>query len=85
MNWKMFELGEKLGSTKKGVFKVFSSIRAIGTGNLDTSSDAKKEPIQQKSAEAFIIANRRKHEVETQKAMLASLSRHDVWKAGGPV
>jgi len=85
MNWKMFGLGERLGSTKKGVFKVFSSIRAIGIGNLDTSSDAEKEPIQLKSAEAFIIENRRKHEVETQKAMLASMSRHDRWKAGGPV
>jgi hypothetical protein len=85
MNWKMFGLGERLGSTKKGVFRVFSSIRAIGIRDVNASSDAKEEPIQQKSAEAFIVANRYKHEIETQKAMLIALSRHNRWKAGGPV
>lgn len=35
--------------------------------------------------EAYIISNRRKHEVELQKAMAIKESRHDTWKAGGPV
>ena len=85
MNRNMFGLGERLRSTRKGFFRVFSSIRAIGLGDLYTSSDAKEEPIRLRSARAFVIENRRKHEVETQKAMLTSLSRHDRWKAGGPV
>ena len=85
MNWKMFELGERLGSTEEGVFKVFNSIRALGIRGVNASSDDKEESIRPKSAEAFIIASRRKNEVETQKAMLASMSRHDRWKAGGPL
>jgi len=85
MNWKMFGLGERLGSTKAGVFKVFNSIRAIGIRGLNASSDEKEEPIRLKSVEAFIIESRRKHEVETQKGMMIALSRHDRWKAGGPV
>ena len=84
MKWRMFGLGEKFGTTKKGVFKVFNSIRSLGMKDLNASLNAGEEPIQQ-SVETFINTNKRKHEVETQKAMLISLSRHDVWKAGGPV
>jgi len=36
-------------------------------------------------AEGYIISNERKHEVELQKAMIIKVSRHDTWKAGGPV
>jgi len=85
MNWKMFGLGERLGSTKEGVFRVFNSIRAMGIRGLNASSDEKEEPIRLKSVEAFIIESRRKHEGETQKGMMIALSRHDRWKAGGPV
>lgn len=35
--------------------------------------------------QAYIISNRRKHEIELQKAMAIKESRHDTWKAGGPV
>ncbi len=33
----------------------------------------------------YIIASQRMHEIEGQKAMLIALSRHERWKAGGPV
>jgi len=36
-------------------------------------------------AGAYIISNRRKHEIELQKAMAIKESRHDTWKAGGPL
>jgi len=36
------------------------------------------------SVQAYILGNQRMHEIETQKAMLISASRHDRWKAGGP-
>jgi len=36
-------------------------------------------------SEAYLLSKRRKVEVETEKAMLISLSRHPRWKgAGGP-
>lgn len=33
--------------------------------------------------EAYIISNRRKHELEAMKGMMVKESRHDRWKAGG--
>lgn len=32
----------------------------------------------------YLLANRRAVEIETEKAMLISLSRYEKWKAGGP-
>jgi len=34
--------------------------------------------------EAYILARRRMHEIETEKAMATFMSRHESWKAGGP-
>lgn len=52
------------------------------TSNLQVSrkglSDASFTP------QAYILAKQRVHEIETQKAMMVLLSRHNSWKAGGP-
>ena len=84
MGWKMFGLGERLGSPRD---KVFSLIRAIGKRDLGASSDADKDLIQPNSLnpQAYIIAKQRMHEIEGEKAMILHELRHDFWKAGGPV
>jgi len=81
----MFGLKERLGSTKVGVFKAFNIIRAVGIKSVNASSDPKEEPTPLKRVEAFIIESKHTNEVETQKAMVIFLSRHERWKAGGPV
>lgn len=87
MKWKMFGLGGRLGSTKEGVFRVFSLIRAIGKRDLNASSDANEDLTQPKSLnpQTYIIAKQRMHEIETQKAMVIHELRHELWKAGGPL
>jgi len=89
MEGKMFEIKGKFGSAKQNVFKVFRLIRGIGKGDLSASSymDADKEPQQPKTSnvQAYLTGKRRMHEIETQKAMIIVLSRHNRWKAGGPV
>lgn len=36
------------------------------------------------NVQAYILGNHRMHEIERQKAMAISISRHTSWKAGGP-
>ena len=84
MKWKMFGLGGKLGSTKE---RVFSLIRGIGMRDLNASSDANEDLRQPKSfnPQVYMLAKRRMHEIEGQKAMIIHELRHEFWKAGGPV
>ena len=86
--WKMFETG-RFRSPKEKVFKVFRLFRGVGKGHFNASprTDADEDLRQPNSlnVQAYIIANQRKHEIETQKAIVASLSRHERWKAGGPL
>jgi len=35
--------------------------------------------------EAYTSSQQRMHEIDTQKAIIISLSRHERWKAGGPL
>jgi len=35
--------------------------------------------------QAYTLAKQRMHEIESQKAILISISRHEKWKAGGPL
>ena len=35
--------------------------------------------------QAYTLAKQRMREIESQKAMLISISRHEKWKAGGPL
>ncbi len=37
------------------------------------------------NTQAYLLAKQRMHEIEGQKAMLILLSRHERWKAGGPL
>ena len=58
------------------------------TSNLQASINRLNQDAEQPktfNCDAYILANQRMHEIETQKAMLVSLSRHDRWKAGGPL
>ncbi len=87
MKWKMLGLRGRFGSTKEGVSKVFSLIRAIGMRDLNASSEANEDLRQPNdfNLRAYIAAKQRMQEIEGQKAMLIALSRHERWKAGGPV
>jgi len=33
---------------------------------------------------AYQLSKKRMHEIETQKALIIKVSRHDTWKTGGP-
>jgi len=71
-----------------------SVLRALGmdksfkshlTASAPTDADEDLRQPYNFNVQAHIIAGHRKHELESQKAMMVSLSRHDRWKAGGPL
>jgi len=81
----MFETS-KFRSPKEKVFKVFRLIRGSGNGAFDLSqSNANQDQRQPETLnpDAYILSNQRMRELETQKAFVISLSRHERWKAGG--
>jgi len=53
--------------------------------SLRTDSNEDQEQTKTFSSDTYLLAKKRKHEIEIQKAMLISMSRHDTWKAGGPL
>jgi len=59
----------------KDVFGSTSNPRVPVRGVSDTSFNS----------EAYILAIRCMHEIECQKAMVILESRHERWKAGGPL
>lgn len=69
--------------------KLFKLIRGTGMGGMDaslrTDSNEDREQTKTFSSDAYLLAKKRIHEIEAQKAMLIFESRHDNWKAGGPV
>ncbi len=82
---KMFGTRERFGSAKEGLTKL---VRLFRRGDFDASiPDAKRDQRQLNALnpQAFIMAKRRMHEIETQKAMIIHELRHDFWKAGGPI
>ena len=86
--WKMFETG-RFRSPKEKVFKVFRFFRGVGKGHFNASprTDADEDLRQPNNynLRVYECTNQRMHEIEIQKAMLVSLSRHERWKAGGPL
>ena len=85
--WKTFETSI-FRSPKEKVFKVLRLIRGSGNGVFDPSqSNANQDQRQSETfnVEAYRISNQRTCELETQKAFVISLSRHERWKAGGPL
>ena len=82
------KLKESLGE-KEALYNLIvnSFKRTLGmsrANSADRSTDD-EEQTRTLNPQAYIISNQRLQEIETQKAMIASLSRHDKWKAGGPV
>ena len=69
--------------------KLFRLIRGIRMGDVDASlpmeSSEDREQTKTFSSAAHVLAQNRMHEVETLKAMAVLQSRHDRWKAGGPL
>lgn len=86
---KMYKPKAKLQSLGRLAGNVRRLLRGVGKGDFSASSytDADEDPKQPKTfnLQAHISGKRRMHEIETQKALLTSLSRHERWKAGGPV
>ena len=53
--------------------------------SLHTESNKDQEQTKTFSADAHVLARNRMYEVETLKAMAVFQSRHERWKAGGPL
>jgi len=84
--WKMFETGGSRPPKKKAS-KVFRLFCNLGKGRFSasprTDADEDLRPPNNFNVQTYIIANQRKHEIETQKAFVIALSRHERGKAGG--
>lgn len=64
------------------------ALRIIGDESKSTSNlqvSTKRLSDTSVNLQAYALAKQRIPEIETQKAMLISMSRHDTWKAGGPL
>ena len=81
MAWKIFET--------RGIFRSVSKALKLFRGNEDVNAsscaDLNENPRQLETfnSEAYMVSNQRMLELETQKAFVTSLSRHERWKAGG--
>lgn len=78
--------------TRIGAQKMLKMLRAISgseTRGFGVSSCGNVDEDQRQPASynpgGYDIAERRMHEIETQKAMITMDLRHERWKAGGPV
>ena len=56
-----------------------------GDALLRTESGEDRDQTKAFSPTGHVLAENRIHEVETLKAMAVLQSRHDHWKAGGPL
>ena len=79
---------KKLFGTIEGL-KLLRLIRGVRMGEMDasirTDSNEDREQTKTFSSDAYLLAKKRKHEIEARKAMAIFESRHDKWKAGGPL
>ena len=82
------KLKESLGE-KEALYSLlvnaFKRTLGMGKGNSAERLTEDREQTETLNPHTYIIANQRLQEIETQKAMIASLARHEKWKAGGPV
>jgi len=85
MERKMFGPGGRFGSPKQRVLKMFRLIRGSGSVSSYTDSNEEQTQISTYNPQGHKIAHQRMHEIETIKAMMIAQSRHERWKAGGPV
>jgi len=65
-----------------GIERAF--VRSQGTSGGGIRMDPLKQP-KTFNLQGHISAKRRMHEIEKMKAMIIMESRHQSWKAGGPV
>ncbi len=77
------------GSLTRKVLQLLGIERAFvrshgASGGEGIRTDPLKQP-KTFNLQAHISAKRRMHEIEKMKAMIIMESRHDRWKAGGPV
>jgi len=79
---------KKLFDTR-GRLKLFRLFRGVRMGDMDasvrTDSNEDREQAKTFSSDAYDLARKRMHEMEAHKAMAIFESRHDRWKAGGPL
>jgi len=73
----------------KGRLKLFRLLRSGRMGDTDASvladSNEDREQTKTLSPDAYLLAKKRNHEIETLKAMVVFQSRHERWRAGGPL
>jgi len=72
-----------------GRLKLLRLIRGVRMGEMDASvhTDSNEDQEQTKtfSSDAYDLSRKRMQEMEAHKAMAIFESRHDRWKAGGPL
>lgn len=86
MEWRRFGT-DRIGSSNIGS-KILRLIRGLRNGDVGISSPGLESETRERSGfnvQAYIVGKQRMHEIENEKAMLISVSRHERWKAGGPV
>ena len=87
--WILYKPKVKLKSLGRLAGKVLRLLRGVAKGDFSASSytDANEDLKQSKAFnfQAYISGKRRMHEIEKMKAMIITESRHQSWKAGGPV
>jgi hypothetical protein len=74
------EADRGLGEPKGKVLSLFRSVmrfQAFKARVANATQDLE-------TPETYMIAKKRMHEIETEKAFITKVSNHDKWKAGGP-
>ncbi len=78
----------KLSGAKSGLSRLFN-IRSSKNNECEcyphTCEDQDKRKQSDLLPEAYMLANNRMHEIDAEKAMALVLTRHERWKAGGPL
>jgi len=82
---KEFGIRGRFGSARK----VLRAFRLISNkedfyASIDVSANQDSKRPKDFNVYAYIAGIQRMNEIELQKAMTISLSRHEKWKAGGP-
>jgi len=84
MEWRRF-VSSRIGSSSKAS-KLIRLIRGLKGNYASVSpsgleSEDRQEPV---NVQALIVEEQRAREIETEKAMLTSIARHQRWNTGGP-
>jgi len=89
MGWKISGIRERFSSPKGKMLKLFRLAFSPRDGEFDISSRTTANhdlsQLNTFSTQAYILGKQRMHEIDTQKATVIVVSRHERWKAGGQV